>query len=78
MKKYTEYTLADKRSYYANKIDFLFAKKRLSKSEKQKLRYAQGFLLVSKDAKLSHDFNKLDYSNQMGQINGFKARKNNK
>ncbi len=78
MKKNTYYSLAEKRSYYANRLDVLSAKKSLSKSEEQKLRYAQGFLLASKNAKLSHDINKLDYSNQLGQINGFKARKNNK
>lgn len=77
-KEYKKYTLAEKRKYWGSQLDYLFSKKQRTKEESDKLRYAQGFCTSSKNGKITRDFNDLDKSNQMGQLNGFKANKYNK
>lgn len=77
-KIYKRYSLADKRKYWGNKLDYLSQKKNKTKEESAQMRYAQGFYISSKNGKLTKDFNDLDLSNQIGQLNGFKAKKYNK
>lgn len=86
MKKYNKYSLSEKRSYWGSVADKYFdilsgqgtPKRKLTKEEKQKIDYAQGFLLSSKRGRISTNFNELDYSSQIGQIKGFKSKKNEK
>lgn len=77
-KKYKKYTLAEKRKYWGSQLDYLSNKKKRTKEESNKLRYAQGFYASSKNGKITRDFNELDKPNQIGQLNGFKANMYNK
>lgn len=77
-KKYKKYTLVEKRKYWGSQLDYLSNKKKRTKEESNKLRYAQGFYVSSKNGKITRDFNDLDKPNQIGQLNGFKANMYNK
>lgn len=77
-KSYKKYSLADKRKYWGDKLDYLSQKRNRTNKESSQLRYAQGFYISSSYGKLTRNFNDLDLPNQIGQLNGFKAKKYNK
>ena len=76
-KKFKKYTFAEKRNYWKKVVDIEFEKKVKTNKTTNKFKYAIGFLISSKNGRLSSNFNNLERPEQLGQIAGFKAKVKN-